>query len=182
MVGGGRPSLSMHTWQVWSSAKRRLSWERKAEGFRDRPSSRAGCGAVHNQPAEAAPLPLALVEQRSQDDGTSQSRTSTLANCRYSVHGALRRTWRSAPSRDESQSKSATPRKHPGFKGTGCRGPWAGQVCSVHRQIGHRVQGTWLCRHLSRLTRCPPILVSLPFSTFRSPVESRLQISDCTLH
>lgn len=81
--------------------------------------------------------------------------------------------WRSAPFREESKSKSATPRKHPGFKGDG-----RGQGRALQ---GRRGQGTGLCRHLSRLTRCSPILVSLPFSTFRSPVESRLQISDSKL-
>lgn len=90
---------------------------------------------------------------------------------KYSIHGIA---WRSAPFREESKSKSATPRKHPGFKahkGSGQGSP--GQ--------GRRGQGTGLCRHLSKLTRCSPYPCQPPFSTFRSPVESRLQISDSKL-
>lgn len=90
---------------------------------------------------------------------------------KYSVHGIA---WRSAPFREESKSKSATPRKHPGFKAR--KGSGQGSTGQ-----GKRGQGTGLCRHLSKLTRCSPYPCQPPFSTFRSPVESRLQISDSKL-
>lgn len=60
-------------------------------------------------------------------------------------------------------------------KASRVQGPWAGQG----RAGADREQGSVVISDGSRGAR--HILVSLPFSTFRSPVESRLQISDSKL-
>jgi hypothetical protein len=96
--------------------------------------------------------------------------------CRCPVHGALL----GDPHRFET-SRNRNRQPHESIQGSRAMG--VGRASAAQDSAGQRRcgQGTGLCRHLSRLTRCSPILVSLPFSTFRSPVESRLQISDSKL-
>lgn len=147
--GWGRPSL--RTFERPSAKNGGWPECERPKGLQGRPSSsqsQEGVLCIISQ-HQGGSSPLGLVGQHF-SDGTCQSRTSTDTAHTYSVHGALL----GDPHRFErSRNRNRqTPRKHPGFKG------------NERGQGVDRGQGTGLCRHLSRLTRCSPIPAALSAS------------------